>query len=271
MLPETVTTAEHELTEARALLDALTERVRDGDPDITPDQLAAQRELIGFAELRVTAAQRKHAAGVAADREQRGQAIGQAARELLDADDTQPILDAVQAAVDALRHLARVAGDRNDSIASVAKDVVAMNEELRGEAEAENRRLAEAAAKSRTGSVLPDVPSWPVDRFGVRAQTWPASVTVLHQGRTQHVHSGELAAAALHMALLGDAGQQERARVALAGQPNLTIGRVTQQVPGLADALRYTLEEWQAATPEERRDVFAQGRQPEGVTYGVGA
>ncbi|MFI1422744.1 hypothetical protein ACH4VX_33200 [Streptomyces sp. NPDC020731] len=54
-----VAQAETEAREADALLDALEERVRDGDDKVTPQQLAEQRELSGFAKLRAEAARRK--------------------------------------------------------------------------------------------------------------------------------------------------------------------------------------------------------------------
>lgn len=51
--------AEQEANEAEALVNALEERVIDGDEDITPDQIASQRELGRFARLRAQATARK--------------------------------------------------------------------------------------------------------------------------------------------------------------------------------------------------------------------
>ncbi|MFI5805790.1 hypothetical protein [Streptomyces sp. NPDC051561] len=51
--------AEQEATEAEQLLTALEERVREGDDEITPDQLSNARELGRFAKLRADAARRK--------------------------------------------------------------------------------------------------------------------------------------------------------------------------------------------------------------------
>ncbi|MGW0774553.1 hypothetical protein ACWD01_13080 [Streptomyces sp. NPDC002835] len=242
MQPDLIATAQRELADAQQVLAALQERVREGDTDITPDQLAAQRELIGFAELRVEAAHRKHAAETTADRERRAQAAAQAGRDLLAADDTQPIIDAVRAAADALRHLVKVAADRNAAIGDAAQDLVAINAELK--------------------NATADDHSWPIDQFGVRAMTSPASVIVLGEGSTRAVYPGRLAAAALHLALTGDKPEQEHARKFMSGLPNQVIARIGEDIPGLADALRLTPEEWEAATPEQRRELTAQERRP---------
>ncbi|MFD7968586.1 hypothetical protein [Streptomyces clavifer] len=54
-----VTTAEQEAREATGLVTALEERVRDGDDTVTPEQIAAARELGHFAQLRTDATARK--------------------------------------------------------------------------------------------------------------------------------------------------------------------------------------------------------------------
>jgi hypothetical protein len=55
----TVHAAEQEAQEATALVEALEEKVRDGDDAVTPEELASARELGRFARLRAEAAQRK--------------------------------------------------------------------------------------------------------------------------------------------------------------------------------------------------------------------
>ncbi|WP_155059738.1 hypothetical protein [Streptomyces blattellae] len=72
--------AEQEATEAEQLLAALEERVRDGDEQVTAQQLADARELGRFAKLRAEAARRKadRAAAKAAER-QRAARLDQAA------------------------------------------------------------------------------------------------------------------------------------------------------------------------------------------------
>jgi hypothetical protein len=54
-----VTAAESEAEAADGLVEALEERVRDGDLDVTPEQIESQRSLSRFARLRATAARRK--------------------------------------------------------------------------------------------------------------------------------------------------------------------------------------------------------------------
>lgn len=56
-----VVAAELEASEAEALIAALEERVRNGDLDISPDQLQAQEQVARFAKLRAEAAHRKAA------------------------------------------------------------------------------------------------------------------------------------------------------------------------------------------------------------------
>lgn len=53
--------AEQEVREAEELIKALEDRVRDGDPDVTPGELAEKRGLLDFARLRVDAARKKAA------------------------------------------------------------------------------------------------------------------------------------------------------------------------------------------------------------------
>ncbi|MFJ6483964.1 hypothetical protein ACIQK6_28140 [Streptomyces sp. NPDC091682] len=81
--PETgaaIEQAEQEATEAEQLLAALEERVREGDEQVTADQLAGARELGRFAKLRAEAARRKadRAAADAAER-QRADLLARAA------------------------------------------------------------------------------------------------------------------------------------------------------------------------------------------------
>ncbi|MFE5827535.1 hypothetical protein ACFQ7B_38075 [Streptomyces erythrochromogenes] len=70
-----VTSAEQEAAEAEQLLDALEEAVRDGNPEVTPQQLAEQRELGRFARLRAEAARRKADRAAADEAERRRAAL----------------------------------------------------------------------------------------------------------------------------------------------------------------------------------------------------
>lgn len=63
--------AEQEATEAAQLLAALEERVREGDEQVTPQQLAQARELGRFAALRTEAARRKAERAAAKEAEAR--------------------------------------------------------------------------------------------------------------------------------------------------------------------------------------------------------
>ncbi|HSX68660.1 hypothetical protein [Nocardioides sp.] len=54
--------AQNEAEEAEALLEALEERVREGDESVSPDEIATAERLGRFARLRVEAARRKAAA-----------------------------------------------------------------------------------------------------------------------------------------------------------------------------------------------------------------
>jgi len=54
-----VATARQEAADAESLVAALEERVRTGDDDVTPEQIASARELGRFAKLRIEAANRK--------------------------------------------------------------------------------------------------------------------------------------------------------------------------------------------------------------------
>ncbi|MFR0359081.1 hypothetical protein [Streptomyces sediminimaris] len=237
-----ITAAEQEAHDAEELITALEERVRDGDTDVSPEQLAAQRDLGRFARLRAEAARRKHERALAADRDQRAQDAAQRARQLLADDSTEPILDAAQDAVTALARLAKLARDRNTAVQDVATQVVDANEELK-----------------QAGAATP----WPMNEHGVRAGHVPVpSVTVSGHGRVQAADPGELAAAALVVALGADVGAQQRARDLLAGMRNSRVRSLGAAVPGLADAWRVSSQEWQATDALTRSALTEQGRRP---------
>ncbi|MFJ3978358.1 hypothetical protein [Streptomyces sp. NPDC090021] len=215
---EALDTARSEAAEAHATVEALAERVRDGDEHVTPEELAGQRSLAELAGLRVEAAERKLAAAEAADRDARAKAIAAAARQLIETDDTQPVLDAVQAAVAALKHLVTVTTDRTARILTVATEAVGMNEEL---------KLTD-----------PDAGPWPSTRYGFRAQTFPAHVAVLDEGNAAALRPGRMVAAALALALADDQPMVEEARQVLSAPFAAVIERLKTEVPGLDEALR---------------------------------
>lgn len=104
--PPEVAQAEAEAREADALLAALEERVRDGDTEVTPQQLAEQRELGRFARLRAEAARRKADRAAAKAAEQRRAAlIEQAVTLAVGKGDRAPVAAAYDRARAALTEL----------------------------------------------------------------------------------------------------------------------------------------------------------------------
>ncbi|MGW2438753.1 hypothetical protein ACWCY1_18725 [Streptomyces goshikiensis] len=239
---EALDTARTEAAQAHEVIEALAERVREGDEQVTAEQIAGQRQLAELAELRVEAAERKLAAAVTADRDARAKAIAAAARDLIDADDMQPLTDAVRAAVAALERVAALAAVRSARIHATARDAVAINEELK--------------------EANPAAGPWPSDAYDFRGQTFPASVTVLRQGRAAAVPPGRLAAVALALALTGDRQMEADARETLTAPTDSLVARVTAEIPGLAEAVRVTAEEWQAAPQDTRYRLTQQSRNP---------
>ncbi|MFJ7204270.1 hypothetical protein ACIQWR_12140 [Streptomyces sp. NPDC098789] len=216
-------TARAEADQAHEVVEALTERVREGDEQVTAEHIAGQRQLAELAGLRVTAAERKLTAAEAADRDARAQAIAADARTLISTDDTRPVLDAVQAAVAALEHLLAVTASRTARIHEVAEQAVKVNEEL--------KRSDPAAGP------------WPSSNYGFRAQTFPAHVAVMGEGTADAIRPGRMAAAVLAMALDGDRSLTGEARQVFNAPFEHVIERLNADVLGLAGALRTTREE----------------------------
>ncbi|WCD86381.1 hypothetical protein KPP03845_102727 [Streptomyces xanthophaeus] len=206
-------TARTEAAQAAELIEALAERVRDGDDDVTAEQIATQRQLAELAELRVTGAERKLAAAETADRDARAKAIAAAARKLLDQDDMQPLLDAVRSAVTALGHLVDVTTARTERIHTLAVQAVEVNEDL---------KRADPAAGP-----------WPSSAYGFRAQTFPAHVAVMGEGNATAVRPGRMAAAVLAFALDGNRSLAAEAREVFNAPFAAVIERLMAEVPGL--------------------------------------
>lgn len=121
----TVQEAEREANLAKELLDTLEGRVREGDPDVTPAQLAESRELARFAELRIEAAQQRAAAARKDAFDERGRALREQAERMAGAGDAE--LAALFAdAVAALARLVRVAGERRDVVREFGRAVAAL-------------------------------------------------------------------------------------------------------------------------------------------------
>ncbi|MFJ9939337.1 hypothetical protein [Streptomyces erythrochromogenes] len=237
---EALDTARTEAAEAHATVEALAERVRDGDEHVTPEELAGQRSLADLAGLRVEAAERKLAAAVGADRDARAKAVAAAARKLISQDDMQPVYDAAKAAVEALQHLVAVSEARTERIKAVSVEAVHINDELKAVA----RTAVEAAGKAELaqGRGVPirttAEEAWPSGAYGFRAQTFPATVTVLGEGTATAVRPGRMAASVLALALNDDRQLAGEAREVFNASFGATIERLMAEVPGLDEALR---------------------------------
>lgn len=222
MQPDTLTpaqarqqldTAQREADEARGLVEDLRERVRNGD-DVTAEQLGSQQQLAELAQLRVTAAERKLKAALAADVDARAHATADRIRDLVADDSTEPILDAVLAVTGAVRALLRVTGERHAAIRQVAVEGVAVNEEL---------------------GRNPDEP-WPSRAYDFMAQTTPElSVTAVGQGAARAIPAGRVLGVVLR-AVLED-GTVRRQTTEMIGLSAEGLARHTAAVPGLAEAL----------------------------------
>lgn len=239
-MPLDLATARAELDDARATLATLQEQVRNGDDTVTAQQLADQRELIEYAALRVTAAQRAEQQAAADDLDARATAVGDAVRDLVAEDSTAPLVTAVQAVISAVQGLAAAADERETRIRKVASAGESMNAEL---------------------GWSPRNP-WPSRQYGFLAQTTPpVNVVAVDTGRAVATPLGELLGAAVASALVGRSGALSTAAQLMSGVPE-GVARVSAGVPGLADALRLTAEQWQALDERARSQATQQGRTP---------
>jgi hypothetical protein len=237
---EALDTARHEAREAAGLVDSLAERVRDGDAEVTAEQMASQKQLAELAELRVTGAERKLDAAQEADLDARARAVADRARALVGDDSTDAIVAAAGAVVEATRLLIAASADRDEKIRKVADDAVRINEEL---------------------GRSPDNP-WPSRDYGFLGQNFPpVGITAVGQGRAESLHAGAVLGAILAAALAGESETQRRAGEIL-GLAAESTQRILGSVPGLTAALRYDREEWDQLPPLVRSEAARQGRQP---------
>lgn len=114
-----VDSAKQEAREAEQLLAALEERVRGGDPGVKPAELRDARELVGFARLRVEAAERRAAQRATEARHALYADLGAEARAL-DVGDGTAITGAFTDALAALRRLWDVAEQRSTTLRDIA-------------------------------------------------------------------------------------------------------------------------------------------------------
>ncbi|GAA1557081.1 hypothetical protein GCM10009731_09300 [Streptomyces globosus] len=239
-------TARTEAEQAREVVELLAERVRDGAADVTAEELASRRGLAELAELRVTAAERKLAAALAADLDARARAMGDRIRALVDEDTTAPLIDAVRAVMAAVQDLAAAAADRTGKIRTAAMDGVALNDEL--------GRSQDNPFPSRT--------------YGYMAQSSPsATITALDGGSATAFPVGNLLGLALAAALPGD-HDVRRSLVETLTRPPEGIEHLARGVPGLPEALRIDRETWETLPPAAQREAARQGRQPAAPAVG---
>ncbi|WP_435272204.1 hypothetical protein [Streptomyces parvulus] len=240
-MPLDLATAQQELDDARATLATLQEQVRNGDEDVTAQQLADQRELIGLAELRVEAAQRAETQAAAADQEARALAIRDDIRDLVAEDSTASLLTAVQGVMTAVAALVTAAGARETAIRETAAAAESMNAEL--------------------GWTPGNMPA--TDAYGFRgsASNFPITIVALGQGRVVATPVGELLGVALSAALVGRSGDRRRAAEAMTGTQGAVQGTAAG-VPGLPAALRLTSQQWAALDTSARYEATEQGRRP---------
>lgn len=211
---EQLDTARTEATEAAALIETLAERVRDGDTDVTAEQMAGQRQLAELAQLRVTAAERKLTAAQSADLDARARAVADRIAALVDEDSTAPILDAARTVMTAVQALVSVSEERHATIRDVAVDGVHMNEEL--------------------GRSSND--PWPSrDRYGFMTQSSPQPhVVAVGEGSATAIPAGRVLGLVLRAALDGPSVRQATEMLGLSGEG---LQHHTAAISGLAEAL----------------------------------
>lgn len=227
--------AEAEKREAADLAAALADQVRDGDPDVKPADLSAARDLAEFADLRITAAQRKLAAAEDADRHARATEAATQARSIADQDDTA-IADAVRTVADAVAHLAQLANDRQDRFMTVVRALADIDLEL----------------TAATGQ-----PNQMQHRYGVRHQ-WEVIHVTAPDAEVRSVRPAELVAAAVSF---GAGTLVPRADLsALVAAADSIAQRMIGALPALAAEWRLSDEQWAQLSPQARELAVQQGR-----------
>lgn len=124
--------AEQEANDAEELAVALEERIKDGDEDVTFDELSNAKKLVDFARLRVEAAKRKVAAGRREAAIDAGKALAKSLPSIKDED--AAVVAAWVAAVKAMRKLDQVFGERVDLVTRLAAEISEVDETMRRDA-----------------------------------------------------------------------------------------------------------------------------------------
>lgn len=233
---------EQEKTEAEQLTAALAERVREGDPEVSPQQLAEARQLADFAELRITAAQRKLAAAEEADRQARARQLAEDAHRLADGDEHGVLADAIRHMAEAVNALVDLAHTRNNDIHSISNRVRDLDYEF-GQAGA---------------------PGDLALRHGVARH--PEGVIVTGEPMVARLSPAELLAAAVRLAT-GQSRVTEGELIQAFSGPDGTLARVLKAMPALADEWRYSPEEWAQMDRQAQAHAVAARRAPVGWSY----
>ncbi|ULR50590.1 hypothetical protein [Streptomyces deccanensis] len=237
---EALAAAEKEKGEAQGLADALAERARDGDPDVTPAKLAEARQLADFAELRITAAERKLTAAEAADRAARAEQLAADARQLVTDDDHGPLAEAIRDAAAAVNALIDVAQARSNRIRSINQRIRALEGEFEQVGAPGDLALHHGVARHPEGTIVTGQPM----------------VTLLS--------AAELVAAAVRLATGQDKLSEGELSQAFDG-PDATLGRVMKAMPSLAEEWRHSPEEWACMGRSAQAHALSTRRAPVGV------
>ncbi|MFH9012653.1 hypothetical protein ACH4C6_14845 [Streptomyces sp. NPDC017943] len=128
-----IRTAHADKEKAEQTAAALEERVLNGDQDVTAAQLAEAHQAVRFAELRITAAERKHAAAQDAARHETARTVAEQAVTLVKNDDAGELADAMRNAVAAIGRLCTIGQQRHDLITGLGAELTAITDQLGGD------------------------------------------------------------------------------------------------------------------------------------------
>jgi hypothetical protein len=239
-----IRTAHDEKEKAEQAAAALEERVLNGDQDVTAAQLAEAHQAVRFAELRITAAERKHAEAQQAALHETARHIAERAVSVAANDDAGDLTDAMREAVAAIGRLCTIAQQRHETITGLGGELITITDQFGGDF----RVMRE--------------------RFGVAGDR---EQVVVYEPRTvvRTVQPAVLLAAAVRL------GTNSHALAYGTGaaleSPDQRVKQTFAAVPVLADAWRYSPEEYARLTPEQRIDALNTDRQPSGAAPATAA
>ncbi|MGW0596115.1 hypothetical protein ACWD11_03105 [Streptomyces sp. NPDC002776] len=234
-----IRTAHDEKEQAEQAAAALEERVLNGDQDVTAAQLAEARQAVTFAELRITAAERKHAEAQQAALQESARRVAEQAVSVVADDDADELADAMREAVTAIGRLCSIAQQRHEVISGLGAQMRGITDQFGGDF----RVMRE--------------------RFGVAGDR---EQIVVYQPRTvvRTVQPAVLLAAAVRLGV--DSHALAYGIGSALESPDQRVKQTFTAVPVLADAWRYSPEQYAQLTPEQRRDALALDRQPLAAT-----